>query len=73
MDRETIQKIELGGEKKFTNEEWERLSDDPLFAKYFGNLVSDTWQNETGDDIEKALEQKLISDLKVSTNFSDSV
>ena len=69
MDRQTIQKTELDGEKNFTNEEWERLRADPFFAEYFGNLVSVKWQLEIGDDIEGALEQKLISDLKVSNNF----
>ena len=69
VDKETIQKIELSGSKEFTNEQWETLCADPFFPEYFGDLVSDKWQLEKGSDIEGALEQKLISDLKVSNNF----
>ena len=69
VDRQTIQKIELEGSKKFTNEQWERLRADPPFAEYFGKLVSDKWQLETGSSLEIALEQKLISDLSVSNSF----
>ena len=68
-----IQKTELYGSKKFTNEQWETLCGDPFFPEYFGELVSDKWQIEIGDDIEGELEEKLISDLKVSNNFRDSV
>ena len=72
VDRQTIQKTELEGSKKFTNKEWKVLSADPLFPEHFVDLVSDKWQLEEGSDIESALEQKLISDLKVSGNIKDS-
>ena len=72
VDRQTIQKTELVGSKKFTNKEWKVLSADPLFPEHFVNLVSDKWQIEEGSDIEAVLEQKLISDLKVSGNIKDS-
>ena len=73
VDKETIQKTELSGCKEFTNEQWETLCADPFFPEYFGDLVSDKWQLEIGSDIEGALEQKIISDVKMLNNFKDSL
>ena len=43
VDRQTIERIELEGSKKFTKKHWEILRADPLFAEYFGKLVAEKW------------------------------